>query len=494
MRIVWAALAVLIALFGWSRRPPSTPKAAARPPVAATRPAGSGLNVLLITIDTLRADHLGTYGYRRNTSPRIDALAKEGAVFEQAYTYWPKTRGSFVMMMTGLRPSQNGYSKQHEVILEDNPTLAVTLKEAGYATAAVVDNANVAAMHGYGRGFDRYRETWTEIQETWEQDPAAEMKRTRLITEDAVAYLGKPPADRPFFLWLHYVNPHAPYLPPAPYDRQFLDASADSGAVLRAVKNSFHGGVHEPWEMPGRKLGYYVAQYDGEIAAVDQEVGKVLDALAAGPAAANTMVLVSSDHGESLGEHDYYFDHGADVFDPCLRVPLIVKLPGAPAGIRTAALASTLDFFPTILDAVKAPYPRDPRGFGFAGRSLLAEISGRPGPAPETLIAQNAHHWTARFDARIKAIAVPHEKQGWEFSLFDRGRDPGETRDLARAQPQDLKVPRRELELFFDREEQIWGQTRTRVAGRSGAQAPSAEECEQLRSLGYLGVPGCEKY
>src|SRR6185436_19717559 len=100
------------------------------------------------------------------------------------------------------------------------------------------------------------------------------------------------------------------------------------GPVLRAT-NDFHGGVLEQWAVPGQRLGYYVAQYDGEIAAVDQEVGRVLDALAASAAAARTLVVVTSDHGESLGEHDYYFDHGEDLFDPCLRIPLIVKAPGA---------------------------------------------------------------------------------------------------------------------------------------------------------------------
>lgn len=409
-------------------------------------------------------------------------------MFEQAYTYWPKTRGSFVMMMTGLRPSQNGYTKQRPMILDDNPTLAAVLKEAGYQTAAIVDNDNVAAKHGYGRGFDRYDETWTDIE-----DPAAELGRTRLITDGAAAYLASATPDRPFFLWLHYVNPHAPYRPPPPYDTMFVDAAAESGPVLRPVRGTFFGGVHADWELPGKRLGYYVAQYDGEIATVDQEVGKVLDALASGPAAQNTMIVVSSDHGESLGEHDYYFDHGADVFDPCLRIPLIVRMPGAPAGVRTAALASTLDFFPTILDAVKVSYPRDPRGYDFAGRSLLREIAGGQGASREELTAQNEHHWTTKFDARLKAIAVPHPSRAWEFSLYDRAHDPAETRDLSRLQPDVLRVKRRELELFFDSEEHLWAGTRKRTEGHAGPPPMTEAECARLRALGYVGVPGCEK-
>ena len=135
------------------------------PPRPSPTPAlrtGNGLSVLLITIDTLRADHLGVYGYARPTSPHIDALAQRGTVFDRAFTFWPKTRGSFVMMMTGRRPSQNGYSKTHQVLLDFNPTLAAVLGQAGYRTAAVLDNPNLAAQHGYARGFESYRETWEE--------------------------------------------------------------------------------------------------------------------------------------------------------------------------------------------------------------------------------------------------------------------------------------------------------------------------------------------
>jgi len=124
------------------RREPPRPQPSPRPRTAAP---GSGYNLLLITIDTLRADHLGLYGYRRATSPHIDALGRRSMVFDQAYTFWPKTRGSFAMLFTGRTPSQNGYSKKHPLILGFNPTLATVLKAGGYATAATVDNPNVAA-------------------------------------------------------------------------------------------------------------------------------------------------------------------------------------------------------------------------------------------------------------------------------------------------------------------------------------------------------------
>jgi arylsulfatase A-like enzyme len=436
--------------------------------------AGNSLNVLLLTVDTLRPDHLGIYGYARPTSPRIDAFAREAVVFERAYTYWPKTRGSFVMMFTGRLPSQNGYSKKHPLILGFNTTLAEVLKGAGYVTAAVVDNPNVAAQYGYDKGFERYRETWMEPALATETD------RSRAISDDGVAFLQAAPRDRPFFLWLHWVNPHAPYTPPPPYDTKFLDAAAASGTRLRPVEG-FHGGVRREWAVPGRdRLGYYVAQYDGEIAAVDEQVGRVLDALRASGQAERTLVLLTSDHGESLGEHDYYFDHGENVFDPGLAIPLVMALPGGARGERTAALASTLDLVPTVLDAVKVSFPPD-----LAGRSLLPLLTGGAPPARERLFAQNERHLTAGFDARFKVVAAPGER-GQAFALYDRSADPGETRDASRAQPDALRVGRREVELFLERAEREWTVTRGRAGDAPGEGRPTREACEQLRALGYI--------
>jgi arylsulfatase A-like enzyme len=470
MRRGFLALALLAAA-GCDARPP-IPRPAAS--------AGTRLNVLLLTIDTLRADHLGVYGYGRPTSPRLDAFAKGAVVFDQAYTYWPKTRGSFVAMMSGRRDSQTGYGKTHPVLLDFNPTLADVLKGAGYRTAAVVDNANVAAQHGYARGFERYRETWQE------KDLATEMDRTRAITGDGVAFLEQAPRDEPFFLWLHYVNPHAPYTPPAPYDTAFVDAAARQGPRLRAV-DGFVGGVRKEWAVPDQdRLGYYVAQYDGEIAAVDQEVGRVLDALDRSGAAPRTIVIVTSDHGESLGEHDYYFDHGQDLFDPSLRIPLLVAVPGHPGGARTAALASTLDLVPTVLDAVKVSYPPD-----LAGTSLLPALRGQPLPGRDRLFARNDRNLSTSFDGRHKVVATPSETD-LRYQLFDRGTDPGERKDVGRARADEMRVWRRELELFLERAEREWTHTRRLLGGQPGPARMTPEACAQLKALGYAGIAGCE--
>ena len=456
---------VLVAPACRERKPPPAPRPSPR--------AGNSLNVLLVTIDTLRADHLGIYAYMRNTSPRIDALARQGAVFDRAYTYWPKTRGSMAIMLTGRRPSQNGYSKAHPLLLDFNPTLAAVLKEAGYVTAAVVDNPNVAAANGYAKGFDTYRETWEE------KSLATETDRARAITETAVAFLAKARPDRPFFLWLHYVNPHAPYAPPPPYDTAFLDASARAGPRLRTVPG-LHGGIPKQWAVPGQdRLGYYVAQYDGEIAAVDEQVGRVMDALRDSGAAGRTVVMLTSDHGESLGEHDYYFDHGEDVFEPSLAIPLIVLAPGLKPGIRVDAFASTVDVVPTLLDAVKVSYPPD-----LAGTSLLPIARGE-GAGAARLFAQNDRNLSATWDRRYKVVATP-VGNGRRLALYDRARDPAETADRSRALPDELRAQTRSLEEHLERADREWAVTRRLTEGAKGEGPMSAEACEKLKALGYV--------
>jgi arylsulfatase A-like enzyme len=464
-----AALAALGCPGGASR--PAQPRASER-----SAAAGNRQNVLLITIDTLRADHLGAYGYRRATSPKIDALARRGVLFEQAYTYWPKTRGSFVALLTGRLAAQSGYGKTHPTLVDFNPTLASVLQEAGYDTAAVVDNANVAGSLGYSKGFKRYRETWEE------KSLATEVDKARAITQDATAFLAAADPARAFLLWLHYVNPHAPYEPPAPFDTAFLDAASKSGPVLQPV-SGFHGGVAREWAKGVRPLGYYVAQYDGEIATADAEVGRVLDALERSAVRDRTLVLLASDHGESLGEHDYYFDHGENLFDPSLRVPLILAGPGIKPG-RSSELASTLDIVPTLLDAVKVSYPPD-----LAGTSLLGALRGEP-LARRRLPGQNDRNLLATWDRRYKLVATPVGSEA-RYALYDRQSDPGETRDAGPANASVLREERRELELFRERIDAQLVRTRRLLEGRPSGEPLSIEACDRLKAMGYVGVPGC---
>ncbi len=468
-RLIGVALVAL-----WACGGPRAPAPAGRPSLP-----GNKLNVLLLTIDTLRADHLGAYGYGRPTSPHLDGLAKEAVVFDQAYTYWPKTRGSFVALLTGRRDSQTGYGKTHPVLLPFNPTLASVLKEAGYRTVAIVDNGNVASEYGYSRGFDAYRETWKE------RALVGEMDRTRAISDGGIEFLRKAGSAGPFLLWLHYVNPHAPYTPPPPYDRAFLDKRARSGPRLTVVPG-FHDGIPKQWAVPGEdRLAYYVAQYDGEIAAVDQEVGRVLGALKEVGLTERTVVLVTSDHGESLGEHGYYFDHGEDVFDPSMRIPFVLRVPGGLRGGRTSVLTTTLDVVPTLLDAVKVSYPPD-----LAGTSVLPAAKGGT-MSRERLYGRNDRGLSATWDARYKVVANPGEK-GVRYALYDRETDPAEEVNVAARRPEALRVPLRELELLLDRAEREWIHTRRLIGEPPKQWRVDPETCRAMRAMGYA-VAGCEE-
>jgi choline-sulfatase len=468
-RARWLAVAALMATCGC--------RACGSAPAPAPSRGGSGLSILLITIDTLRADHLGVYDYGRATSPRIDHLAARGAVFERAYTYWPKTRASMVAMLTGLYASRNGYDQAHRVLHDFNPTLASTLQANGYATWAVVDNANLARTLGFGKGFDSFEEMWAR------KDVKDEAAGARAISDSAVRLLNAAPKDRPFVLWLHYVNPHAPYTPPPPFDSRFDDAQAAGGASLKTVVG-FHGGVSRRLVVPGHdRLGYYVARYDGEIALADAEVGRVLDALTANDRDKDTAIVLTSDHGESLGEHDYYFDHGEDLFDPCLRVPLIVVAPGGRAKVRSDVLASTLDVMPTILDLAKIRFPPD-----LAGLSLLSVLQGQPAPVRERLFAENDRGLVGTLDARLKLVAEPVKGKAARLALYDLAQDPSETRDVSRTRAGELQKERAALEAFMVERVAEWAGTRQRLAGGpvTSEGLPTCDACLRLLELGYV--------
>jgi arylsulfatase A-like enzyme len=398
----------------------------------------------------------------------MDALGKVSTVFERAYTYWPKTRGSMVILHTGLMPSANGYSRSHPVLFPFNKTLAGILKGEGYETVAAVDNANVAAKNGFSSDFGSYRETWEE------PSLKTEAERGRAITDSALQLFQNPPKDKPFFLWLHYVNPHAPYTPPAPFDTRFLDSDSEKGPQLPIIPN-FHGGIHKDWSLPPHtNLGYYVAQYDGEIATADAEVGRVVDGLRSSGSWDSTVVLVTSDHGESLGEHEYYFDHGEDVFEPCLRIPMILRVPGRKP-LRDQRFVSTLDILPTFLDLLKVSYPP-----GLAGTSALEP----PPPTERRLFTQNDRDLAASFDSRFTLIATPGSGSV-RYALYDRKSDPGETKDVSRLFEDELRRRRAELEEFLDKRDTEAGATRRLTAGvRAVPETPEA--CEEMKRLGYL--------
>jgi len=416
---------------------------------------------------------MSVYGYHRGTTPRLDHWAAKGAVFEEAYTYWPKTRGSFVAMMTGKTAGESGYSAKHPELHSFNQTLAETLQKEGYDTAAFVDNANVAGGLGFARGFNTYVEMWVD------DALKDEVARTEAITRRGIEFIQSRAGKDGFFLWLHYVNPHAPYLPPPPFDRAFADRPRNDRRLK--VVDGFFGGAARQWAeaMPGKtRLSDYVNAYDGEIAYSDTQLDEVLKAVEAAGGLARATVIISSDHGESLGEHNYYFDHGANLFDPVQRVPFIVLGRGAKA-VRSDVLVTTLDIMPTLLDAALVSFPS-----GLAGRSILPFAAGRKDSTRETLSGGNDRGHQGLWDRRFKLIDTDPISAKPARQFFDRSTDPGEVRprpDLV----EEVKKYRVGLDEYRDVEGRSAMRTRRQLDGKAAA-PQSRKECEQLRALGYV--------
>jgi arylsulfatase A-like enzyme len=470
-------------------RPAPPPSAAAAPAAAAARP-----NVLLITVDTLRADHLSSWGYGRETSPTIDRLAAEGVRFASAWAQWPKTGPSFASLFSATYPKDNGNVRQVGIPLSCRLTLlAEVLRRSGYATRAVVANGALAREYRFDQGFDDYLEVWKGVDELSRIDKT----RATRVTDLALASAGSLPADRPWFLWVHYIDPHAPYAPPAPYAERFQGDAAfgDGGRELRVFprRRQEMAGVGRGQILDGQtRLGFYVARYDAEIAYADAEIGRLLAGLGAAGRLDDTVTAFTSDHGESLGEHEYYFNHGRFAFETCLHVPLVVHWPGRLAPRVDAAPAALVDLAPTLLDLAGVPLDG---GRWAQGRSLRERLEGRAPEAPAPVFAEGGtaseRQWlkTVR-DGRWKFVHAPLEgEQRWiagrgrAFVLYDLEADPGETTDVAAAHPEVAERLKRELWRWWNAPRHA---CETDAETCADDRPVEDETTRQLEALGYL--------
>ncbi len=327
-------------------------------------------DVLLITVDTLRADHLSSYGFELATSPNIDALAAHSALFERAVAASSSTAPSHASILTSLYPRQHsiGY-RNGDTRLEGAVTLAELLRARGYATAAFVGNAVLRRRIGLDRGFDTYDD---ELPEPEASRPLVFERRARQTTERALAWLAR--AEEPFFLWVHYQDPHGPYDPPDGYADTFApERDPDEPPLPRLESSLATGGIPAYQALPGlTRASEYRARYADEIRYADHWIGELL----ASPRLRDAIVVFTADHGESLGEGGHYFMHGTTTLPPEAHVPLLVRAPGvAPA--RIATTVSHVDIAPTILELAGVPAPSGMRGValgpGLRGEAPLAE-------------------------------------------------------------------------------------------------------------------------
>ncbi len=438
-------------------------------------------NVVLVTIDTLRADHLGCYGYERDTSPNTDAFARRSFLFTDPIVQWPKTSPSFSSILTSLYCGQTGVTGTRQKLPRGMTTTAELLMNAGYTTAAVLGNGNLAREYNFDQGFDVFIEAW--------RDEEVEKERrcdARHITDHAMRLLPDLGRTGGFFLWLHYVDPHAKYTPPEPFHEMFVNDAyyGEQAITLNQGFNEDIGGAPGRSILEGQdNLHYYVAQYDAEIRYCDSELSKVFLYLAENGLLENTMVIISSDHGESLGDHNYYFEHGKFTYDSCLRVPLIVYVPGEEPAVISTPVA-LLDVHPTILDFAGLDENDPP----MEGTSLLELIRREEGNGNGLVYSQsgspNDPVWSVR-DNRWKLIYAQSPRYrnvmtGSLYEFYDLWSDPAETVNIY-----DLEHPRvPELVEELHR----WIETQPVREGSYGTTFDVTDELtrENLKALGYI--------
>jgi arylsulfatase A-like enzyme len=425
-------------------------------------------NVLLITVDTLRADHLGTYGMSFDTSPNIDALAAGGVVFEKAIAAAGKTTPAHASILTSR------YVREHSVghgngssALGTEPTLAEYFRDAGYATAAFVSNILLTRRVGLGRGFDVFDDELTtpEINR-----PHVVERIAQDTTERALAWL-RDPANRPFLLWIHYQDPHGPYTPPpAVRDRFRFPAAPDEKELPIQRGNAASGGIPPYQVLPNlRRVSEYRSRYAGEIFYADHWIGEII-AAADTAGAGDTIVLLTADHGESFGENGYYFKHTHTTTPEVARVPLIIRARGLAAE-RRSEVVSHVDILPTLLDLAGLPIPSDASGIS------LVSLAGKPAKRLERFVfCDNGGQLSAyRDDTFLWMVGVghawgePEEREGEsKWARFRWSLGGGWSRAAAGA-----TVPA-EVSAYA-----------AEAVPMNHLPPPTEEEIERLRALGY---------
>lgn len=398
-------------------------------------------NVVVITIDTLRADHLGCYGYKQIRTPNIDTLAAVSARFEQAYTPVPVTLPAHTAIFTGTYPTLSGmHDFSGNKLSPKQITLATVLKQHGYVTGAVIGSAVLDSRFGLNQGFDFYYDhfDFNRLQES----NLDEMERPGNVVADvALDWLEKNHQGK-FFLWMHLYDPHYPYRPPEPYSLQYKDRL-----------------------------------YDGEIAFADAQVGRLIAYLKANGLYSNTMIVLTGDHGESLGEHGEK-THGFFIYNATLHVPVIIHLPGAATTKAVPQLVSLTDLMPTVLQHLNIAVPAEVQG-----RSLLP-LMGASKEDPRSLYAETFlprlhFNWSELRSVeteRYQFIEAPRPE------LYDLAADPGETRNLfteKKAVAEELSARLSALVRNYSADQEM--------AEKTGLDPALME---RLKSLGYAGFSG----
>jgi len=412
-RVALDSLAGQAVRFVFTTRP--APGAAAGAPVAPLwgaprvlepRPRRGAHNLLLVSLDTLRADHVGVYGCDLPTTPSLDHLASEGALFEHVIATYPSTPGSHMSMLTGVYPNVHGVIGPLDTLPADVPTLAELLAAHGWETGAVTEDGMLVAGAGFQRGFAYYREN--KGASIWDASGQVDV-----TFRNGLRWLEAHRGEK-FFLFLHTYQVHEPYSPPPEFDRFHTYRDGDREVEITAAT---------PAAIRDRHL------YAGETLYTDHEIGRLLDGLHALGLDERTLVVFTSDHGEEFGEHGWK-GHDETLYEEVLHVPLIVRAPGlVPAGVRVPRQASLVDLVPTLLELLGVAPPRT-----LHGRSLVPFLAQPDHDGEQVVFSELVKR---RKGKRFIAARTPTRKWIWHdppsvpAEVYDLAADPGEKRNIA---------------------------------------------------------------
>ena len=428
-------------------------------------PPADGPNVLLIAVDTLRADKLGCYGSTLGATPRIDALAEESVRFEKAYSHAPWTLPSFASLFTSQTPAEHGAGGQVPMfrMLEDSAhTIAECFQERGYTTASVINVVFLTQSLGMTQGFQNVDD---EAYQT-----NVEVRDATKTTDAAVAWLRKP-RKRPFFLFVHYFDPHLVYNPPAEFRQRFAAPPDQDNANwvfgTRQQIGAYRAGALKFNEATIRRAEKL---YNGEVAYADHEIGRLLDALGEMKLTDSTVIVFTADHGEEFLDHGG-FEHGHTLYDELVHVPLMIRYPERLEPGVVSYPVGHADVAPTLCALVGIkPYAE------FTGRDLFNLGGGDPNEHP---IYMEGNFWGAAHRGWLhngyKLIVEPGG-----LKLYNLNEDPGETRNLSIAERDRATEMLRDMNLA--REAML-----ARTQGEAAAAQLTPAEWDRLRSLGYVG-------
>ena len=428
-------------------------------------------NVVYIVIDTLRADRLHLYGNARPVSPHIDALAARGVTFDRAYASTAWTVPSTASLLTGLSPPEHGIGMSSSIFLADS---LVTLPEAfqakGYTTGAFVCNPLISAGHNFVQGFEHFR--------------VYDWPHAEVIYEEVDAWI-RAHSEQPFFLYLHVTDPHYPYTPNEVFRSQVVegpDPIRMEGKLDLYVENFYANPDADIAELRAA-IDHLLALYDAEILGVDFFIGRVLELLDELVVIENTIVAVTSDHGEEFLEHGW-IGHHSQLFDPQTWVPLVIAGPRVPVGTRIEAPIENLRIVPTLLELAGVPKPR-----GMRARSLFADGDAQP----PVFLSNSKARWADLEERRVERLGTTFSviDKGWRLmwhplapggegrdvlTLYDLENDPGCLTDVAAEHPKRVEHLRRSIEAWIH----------DGLARSPGVMQATPATMEMLRNLGYI--------